>query len=100
MFLVMRKGLKLTGHNPVQLTGYGGFNVSLTPEFSRLLFPWVDRDGIYAVANLRGGAEFGEDWHRAGMLDKKQNVFDDFESAAEYLIANKYTNASRLSIYG
>ena len=85
MFLVMRKGLKLTGHSPALLTAYGGFNVSLTPEFNKTLFPWLDRDGIFAMANLRGGSEFGEDWHRAGMLDKKQNVFDDFLAAAEYL---------------
>ena len=86
MFLVMRKGLKITGHNPLLLNGYGGFNVSLTPEFSKTLFPWLERGGIFAIANLRGGGEFGEDWHRAGMLDKKQNVFDDFIAAAEYLL--------------
>ena len=100
MFLVMRKGLKLTGHNPVQLTAYGGFNVSLTPEFSKLLFPWLDRGGIFASANLRGGSEFGEDWHRAGMLDKKQNVFDDFLAAAEYLQHEGYTDREHLAIRG
>jgi len=100
MFLVMRKGLKITGHNPVMLNGYGGFNVSLTPEFSKTLFPWVDHGGIVAVANLRGGAEFGEDWHRAGMLDKKQNVFDDFIAAAEYLLKQGYTDREHLAIRG
>ena len=100
MFLVMRKGLKITGHNPLILNGYGGFNVSLTPEFSKTLFPWVDHGGIFAVANLRGGAEFGEDWHRAGMLDKKQNVFDDFIAAAEYLLKESYTDREHLAIRG
>ncbi len=100
MFLVMRKGLKITGHNPLILNGYGGFNVSLTPEFSKTLFPWVDHGGIFAVANLRGGAEFGEDWHRAGMLDKKQNVFDDFIAAAEYLLKEGYTDREHLAIRG
>jgi prolyl oligopeptidase len=100
MFLVMRKGLKLTGHNPTMLTAYGGFNVSLTPEFSKTLFPWLDRDGIFAMANLRGGSEFGEDWHRAGMLDKKQNVFDDFIAAAEYLEKEGYTDREHLAIRG
>ena len=100
MFLVMRKGLKLTGHNPVLLTAYGGFNVSLTPEFSKTIFPWLDHDGMFAMANLRGGAEFGEDWHRAGMLDKKQNVFDDFIAAAEYLQKEGYTDKEHLAIRG
>ncbi len=100
MFLVMRKGLKLTGHNPVLLTAYGGFNVSLTPEFSKTIFPWLDHDGIFAMANLRGGSEFGEDWHRAGMLDKKQNVFDDFIAAAEYLQKEGYTDRQHLAIRG
>ncbi|MGA2905015.1 MAG: prolyl oligopeptidase family serine peptidase [Candidatus Korobacteraceae bacterium] len=100
MFLVMRKGLKITGHNFVLLTGYGGFNVSLTPEFYKNLFPWLDHDGIFAVANLRGGSEFGEDWHRAGMLEKKQNVFDDFIAAAEYLQKEGYTDRQHLAIRG
>ncbi len=100
MFLVMRTGLKLTGHNPVLLTAYGGFNVSLTPEFSKVIFPWLDHDGIFAMANLRGGSEFGEDWHRAGMLDKKQNVFDDFIAAAEYLQKEGYTDKEHLAIRG
>ncbi len=100
MFLVMRKGVKLTGHNPALLTGYGGFNVSMTPEFNKALFPWLDRGGIFAMANLRGGSEFGEDWHRAGMLDKKQNVFDDFIAAAEYLQKEGYTDKEHLAIRG
>jgi prolyl oligopeptidase len=100
MFLVYRKGLKKDGHNPTLLTGYGGFNISLTPEFDPENYLWLERGGIYAVANLRGGAEFGEEWHRAGMLDKKQNVFDDFAAAAEYLIAEKYTDRDHLAIEG
>ncbi len=100
MFLVMRKGLKPNGHTPVLLTGYGGFNVSLTPEFSKPIFPWLDHGGIFAMANLRGGSEFGEDWHRAGMLDKKQNVFDDFVAAAEYLQKEGYTDKEHLAIRG
>ncbi len=100
MFLVMRKSLKPNGHTPVLLTGYGGFNVSLTPEFSKTIFPWLDHGGIFAMANLRGGAEFGEDWHRAGMLDKKQNVFDDFIAAAEYLQKEGYTDKEHMAIRG
>jgi prolyl oligopeptidase len=100
MFLVMRKGLKLSGHSPTLLTAYGGFNVSLTPEFSKTLFPWLDHDGIFAMANLRGGSEFGEDWHRAGMMDEKQNVFDDFLAAAEYLEKEGYTDKDHLAIRG
>ena len=100
MFVVHKKGLEKNGHNPTLLTGYGGFNVSLTPTFSRSSYLWLEHGGIYAVANLRGGAEFGEDWHRAGMLDKKQNVFDDFIAAAEYLISEKYTDRDHLAIQG
>jgi prolyl oligopeptidase len=100
MFVVSRKGLKKDGHNPTLLTGYGGFNISLTPAFSRSAYLWMEHGGIYAVANLRGGAEFGEDWHRAGMLDKKQNVFDDMIAAAEHLVAEKYTDADHLAIQG
>ena len=100
MFIVHKKGLPHDGHNPTLLTGYGGFNVSLTPAFSRSAYLWLEHGGNYAVANLRGGAEFGEDWHRAGMLDKKQNVFDDFIAAAEYLIAEKYTDRDHLAIQG
>jgi prolyl oligopeptidase len=100
MFLFHKKGLKLDGSNPVILRGYGGFDVSEAPSFRESAVVFVEHGGIYADANLRGGDEFGEDWHRAGMLDKKQNVFDDFIAAAEFLIANKYTSASRLAIQG
>src|SRR5579871_590372 len=100
MFVVHKKGLVKNGHNPTLLTGYGGFNVSLTPDFRRAVYLWLERGGVYAVANLRGGAEFGEDWHRAGMLDKKQNVFDDMIAAAEHLIAAKYTDRQHLAIQG
>lgn len=100
MFVFYKKGLELDGKNPTQLTGYGGFNVSNTPEFRGDRFAWLEHGGVFAVANLRGGAEFGEEWHRAGMLDKKQNVFDDFIAAAEYLIAKKYTDKDHLAIRG
>jgi prolyl oligopeptidase len=100
MFLVYKKGLKLDGKNPVFLTGYGGFNVSLTPSFSALAAYWAESGGVYALPNLRGGGEFGEKWHKAGMLANKQNVFDDFIGAAEWLIKNKYTNPSKLAISG
>jgi prolyl oligopeptidase len=100
MFLVHKKGLKLDGSNPTILYGYGGFDISETPAFSATYFPWFEAGGVYALANLRGGGELGEAWHRAGMLEKKQNVFDDFISAAEWLIANHYTSPGRLAIYG
>jgi prolyl oligopeptidase len=100
MFIFHKKGLVLNGKNPTVLTGYGGFNVSLTPSFVGDRYLWLEHGGVFAVANLRGGAEFGEDWHRAGMLDKKQNVFDDFIAAAEYLIAQKYTDKDHLAIRG
>jgi prolyl oligopeptidase len=100
MFVVNKKGVKKDGRNPTLLTAYGGFNVSLTPSFSRTAYLWMEHGGVYAVANLRGGAEFGEDWHRAGMLDKKQNVFDDMIAAAEHLIAEKYTDKDHLAIQG
>jgi prolyl oligopeptidase len=100
MFVVYKKGLKKSGHNPTLLTAYGGFNVSLTPTFSRTAYLWMEHGGIYAVANLRGGAEFGEDWHRAGMLEKKQNVFDDMTAAAEHLIAEKYADKNHLAVQG
>jgi prolyl oligopeptidase len=100
MFLFHKKGLKLDGSNPVLLTGYGGFDVGETPYYSAFFLLWAERGGIIAQATLRGGGEFGEDLHRAGMMEKKQNVFDDFTSAAEFLIAGKYTSSSRLSIYG
>ena len=100
MFVVHKKGLQKNGKNPTLLTAYGGFNVSLTPAFSRTAYLWMEHGGIYAVANLRGGAEFGEDWHRAGMLDKKQNVFDDMIAAAGHLISEKYTDPKHLAIQG
>ena len=100
MFLVHRKGLKLDGNNPALLTGYGGFQLSQTPAFSARAAVWVENGGVYALPNLRGGAEFGEEWHKAGMLEKKQNVFDDFIGAAEWLIKNGYTSAGKLAISG
>jgi len=100
MFVVHKKGLEKNGRNPTLLTAYGGFNISLTPSFSRTAYLWMEHGGIFAVANLRGGAEFGEDWHRAGMLDKKQNVFDDMIAAAEHLISEKYTDKNHLAIQG
>jgi prolyl oligopeptidase len=100
MFLAHAKGLKRDGSNPVLMTGYGGFNISSTPGFNPMAAAWIASGGIYAVANLRGGGEFGEEWHRAGMLGNKQNVFDDFIAAAEWLIQNNYTKASRLAIHG
>jgi len=100
MFVFHKKGLELNGKNPTLLTGYGGFNLSMTPEFIGDRYLWLEHGGVFAIANLRGGAEFGEDWHRAGMLDKKQNVFDDFIAAAEYLISQKYTDKDHLAIRG
>src|SRR5437899_4440983 len=100
MFVFHKKGLELNGKNPTLLTGYGGFNISETPSFVPGRYVWLEHGGVFAVANLRGGAEFGEDWHRAGMLDKKQNVFDDFISAAEFLIADKITDKDHLAIQG
>jgi prolyl oligopeptidase len=100
MFLFHKKGFLLDGNNPALLTGYGGFDSSETPYFSSLYALWVERGGVVAVASLRGGGEFGEDWHHAGMMEKKQNVFDDFVAAAEFLVAKKYTSSSKLSIYG
>src|SRR6201988_2814701 len=100
MFIVHKKGLQKNGKNPTLLTAYGGFNVSLTPSFSRTAYLWMEHGGVFAVANLRGGAEFGEEWHRAGMLDKKQNVFDDMIAAAEHLISEKYTDKNHLAIQG
>ncbi len=100
MYLVHKKGLRPGGNLPVYLTGYGGFNVPLLPAFNPTAILWAELGGVWAQPNLRGGAEFGEEWHRAGMLDKKQNVFDDFIAAAEWLIAHKYTNPARLAISG
>lgn len=100
MFVVHRADLRLDGNNPTVLYGYGGFDISLTPAFLATWRPWLVRGGVYAIANLRGGGERGADWHRAGMLERKQNVFDDFYAAAEWLIANGYTRRERLGIRG
>lgn len=100
MFLVHRHGLERDARRPVYLTGYGGFNISMAPAFSRSLFLWLEHDGVLAVPNLRGGGEYGEAWHQHGMLGKKQNTFDDFIAAAEYLIAEGYTRPERVAIAG
>ena len=100
MFLTYKKGLKLDGQNPTLLFAYGGFDISLTPNFSVPNVVWLEMGGIYAQPNLRGGGEYGEDWHLAGTKAKKQNVFDDFIAAAEYLIAQKYTSTPKLAIRG
>ncbi len=100
MFLVHRKDLVKDGTAPTLLYGYGGFDVNLTSEFRASLYPWLEAGGIYASPNLRGGGEYGAKWHMAGMREKKQNVFDDFIAAAEYLVREKYTQPKRLAIYG
>ena len=100
MFIVYKKGIKLDGSNPTLLYGYGGFNISLFPDFSVSRMILLEKGGIYALAILRGGGEFGEEWHKAGMLEKKQNVFDDFIAAEEYLINYKYTSPAKLAILG
>ena len=100
MFITHKKGLKMDGNNPTYLYGYGGFNISLTPGFAISMVPFLEKGGIYVVANLRGGGEFGETWHKAGMLAKKQTVFDDFIAAAEFLIKEKYTSTEKLAISG
>lgn len=100
MFLVHKKGIKLDGNNPALLYGYGGFNISLTPSFSISNLVFLEQGGIYALANLRGGGEYGEEWHEAGMLLKKQNVFNDFIACAEFLINEKYTSSQKLAIKG
>jgi prolyl oligopeptidase len=100
MFITHKKGLKRDGTNPTYLYGYGGFRISLTPSFSVATLVWLEMGGVYAVPNLRGGGEYGEEWHQAGMHDKKQNVFDDFIAAAEYLIREGYTSTAKLAIAG
>ncbi|MBI3460729.1 S9 family peptidase, partial [Candidatus Acetothermia bacterium] len=100
MFIAYSKDISLNGDNPTLLTGYGGFNVGRFPLFSPAYYWWIEHGGVLALANLRGGGEFGEKWHRAGMLDQKQNAFDDFTSAAEWLIHHKYTRPERLGIIG
>ena len=100
MFLVHKKGIERNGDNPVLLWGYGGFDIPMLPNFSSTLFTWYEAGGIFALANLRGGGEYGSAWHEAGMLDRKQNVFDDFVAAAEWLISEGYTSSDRLGIAG
>ena len=100
MFLVHKKGLSLNGKTPTVLYGYGGFNISLTPSFMKGIIPFLERGGMFVIANIRGGGEFGEEWHKAGTKNKKQNVFDDFIAAAEWLIQNNYTNSKQLAISG
>jgi len=100
IFITLRKGTKLDGRNPTVLFGYGGFNISVVPNFSPAVAGWLELGGVYAVANLRGGGEYGEAWHRAGTRERKQNVFDDFIAAGEYLVREKYTTPSRLAIRG
>src|ERR1700675_876367 len=98
--IVRRKGTKPDGNNPTLLYGYGGYGISMTPSFDFTRRLWFDRGGVYVVANIRGGGEFGEEWHKAGNLTKKQNVFDDFAAAAEYLIKQKWTRPEKLAVQG
>ena len=100
MFIVRKKGVEKNGQNPTLLYAYGGFNISLSPSFSTSRMLLLEQGGVFALANLRGGGEYGEDWHKAGMKDKKQNVFDDFIAAAEYLIKEKWTDSAHLGING
>lgn len=100
MFITHKRGIPLNGHNPTLLYGYGGFDIAMTPGFSVSNLVWMEMGGVYAMANLRGGSEYGKEWHEAGMKHKKQNVFDDFIAAAEWLIANKYTSTPKLAIFG
>jgi prolyl oligopeptidase len=100
MFVVQPRGMAIDGENPTYLTGYGGFNISMAPGFSRSLILWLERGGVVAIPNLRGGGEYGESWHQAGMLGNKQNTFDDFIAAAEWLIAKGYTKPERLAVAG
>jgi prolyl oligopeptidase len=100
LYLFYRRGTETDGENPTLLFGYGGFNAAQTPRFDPMAAAWVEEGGLYAMANLRGGSEYGESWHRAGMLGNKQNVFDDFLAAAEFLIEYDYTRPERLAIRG
>jgi prolyl oligopeptidase len=100
MFLIHHKDMTPNGNNPTLLYGYGGFNVSSSPYFSTEKALWIEAGGVYAIANIRGGGEFGETWHQAGMKEKKQNVFDDFIAAAEWLIDNHITSKEKLAVYG
>jgi prolyl oligopeptidase len=100
MFISYKRGLHRDGQTPTILSGYGGFDIAIRPGFSASTLLWMELGGVYAVANIRGGSEYGEAWHRAGMLENKQNVFDDFIAAAEWLIANKYTSTPHLAIHG
>jgi prolyl oligopeptidase len=100
MFLVHKKGIELDGNNPTLLSGYGGFGISMTPRFSATMFPWYEAGGVMAIPNLRGGGEYGDAWHKAGKLDQKQNVYDDFIAAAEWLIDQGYTRPEKLAIRG
>ena len=100
LFIVHKRGLRLDGRNPTLLYGYGGFNISMSPSFSAGRIAWLEMGGVYAMPNLRGGGEYGREWHESGMLDRKQNVFDDFIAAAEWLIENKYTSSDKLAISG
>jgi prolyl oligopeptidase len=100
MFIIHKKGLEMNGNNPTMIYGYGGFNISLTPTFSISRTVFLENGGVYAVVNLRGGGEYGEEWHKAGTKERKQNVFDDFIAAAEYMIAEKYTKPEKLAMMG
>src|SRR5437764_4530115 len=100
MFITGKKGIQLDGSTPTLLYAYGGFNISETPAFSPATLAWIEMGGVYALANLRGGGEYGKAWHEAGTLDRKQNVFNDFIGAAEYLIREGYTKPAKLAITG
>ena len=96
LFIVHKKEIKLNGENPLLLYGYGGFGISIVPHFNKNILPFLESGGIYAIANIRGGGEFGEKWHKGGVGRKKQKVFNDFISSAEWLIKNRYTNSNKL----